>query len=187
MGKLILSLFDHSGQWSKPYRDAGYKVVQVDIKNGVDIMDWDYKQFSDVHGILAAPPCTDFALSGSRYFAQKDADGTTAKSIALVERTMDIVDHHKPKFWVAENPMSRIHKLCPRLGELKLRFNPYDYGDPYQKMTWLWGDFNIPVKTPVPNTQGLTIWKVGGKSDRTKEIRSVTPMGFANAFFKANP
>jgi hypothetical protein len=83
--------------------------------------------------------------------------------------------------------MSRIHKLCPRLGTITYKFNPYDHGDPYQKMTWLWGDFNIPKKHPVANTQGLTIWKVGGKSDRTKEIRSVTPKGFAKDFFNANP
>jgi site-specific DNA-cytosine methylase len=74
MKKRILSLFDHSGEWSKPYRDAGYEVVQVDIKNGIDILGWDYKVYDKVHGILAAPPCTDFALSGSRYFAKKDAD-----------------------------------------------------------------------------------------------------------------
>jgi hypothetical protein len=32
------------------------------------------------------------------------------------------------------------------------------------------------------------MWKLyGGKSDKTKEKRSETPKGFAQAFFEANP
>jgi len=36
--KTILSLFDYTGNWSKPYRDNGYNVIQVDIKLGMDIL-----------------------------------------------------------------------------------------------------------------------------------------------------
>ena len=35
--KTLLSLFDYSGQWSAPFADAGWTVVQVDIKHGHDI------------------------------------------------------------------------------------------------------------------------------------------------------
>lgn len=38
MYKTILSLFDYSGHWSKPYKDAGYDVYQCDIKLGIDIL-----------------------------------------------------------------------------------------------------------------------------------------------------
>lgn len=34
--KTILSLCDNSGVWSKPYKDAGYNVIQVDIQHGRD-------------------------------------------------------------------------------------------------------------------------------------------------------
>jgi len=37
----VLSLFDYSGAWSAPFR-ACAEVVQVDIKLGIDIMEWDY-------------------------------------------------------------------------------------------------------------------------------------------------
>lgn len=62
--KIILSLFDLTGNWSKPYKDNGYKVIQIDLQLGMDILTWDYKQIpkEDVYGILAACPCTDFAL-----------------------------------------------------------------------------------------------------------------------------
>ncbi len=35
--KTILSLFDYSGNWSKPYEDAGYNVIRVDKKRGLDV------------------------------------------------------------------------------------------------------------------------------------------------------
>jgi len=54
--KIILSLFDYSGTWSKPYKDNGFEVIQVDIKHGIDIMQWDYKSIEkdSVFGILKA-------------------------------------------------------------------------------------------------------------------------------------
>ena len=188
--KVILSLFDYSGNWSKPYRDSGYEVHQFDIKLGSDIFDFDFDKFPEVYGILAAPPCTHFSLSGSRFFKQKDADGRTAESVLLVKQMLKIIDFYqstgKLKFWVVENPMSRIHKLVPELGPVKYRFHPYHHGDPSQKMTWLWGNFNIPERHEVENTEGLVIWKVGKDTEKTKEFRSMTPSGFARDFFEAN-
>lgn len=70
-------------------------------------------------------------------------------------------------------------------------FHPWEYGDAYTKKTALWGEFNEPVRTPVEPiracAQGSWVQKLGGKSERTKELRSATPMGFARAFFLANP
>ncbi len=188
--KTILSLFDYSGNWSKPYRDAGYIVQQIDIKIGLDIFEFDYQKVPEVYGILAAPPCTHFSLSGSRFFNQKDSDGRTAEAIELVDKMLEIINFYDSlgslKFWAVENPMSRIHKLVPELGPVRYRFHPYHHGDPWQKMTWLWGNFNIPERHEVENTQGRVIWKVGGASEQTKEFRSMTPAGFANDFFEAN-
>ncbi len=191
----IISLFDYSGNWSLPYKNVGYNVIQVDIKHGIDILTWDYKAIKNVYGILAAVPCTDYSLSGARYFKAKDLDGRTDKSNLLVKKTLEIINYFNPKFWVIENPMSRIHKLNPELGQVKYKFHPYEFAqyDPnprdsqYQKTTWLWGKFNEPVKKPLENIDGQKLHKnLGGKSERTKELRSVTPPGFAKAFFEAN-
>ena len=93
-----------------------------------------------------------------------------------------------PDFWVIENPISRIHKLVPELGSPRMYFNPCDYGDPYTKKTALYGNFNTKLKlNKVVPTQGSKMHlKYGGKSARTKELRSETPMGFAYAFYEAN-
>ncbi|MCB0374549.1 MAG: DNA cytosine methyltransferase [Sinomicrobium sp.] len=186
----VLSLFDYSGTWSRPFRQVAH-VVQVDIKHGINIMSWDYRQHKNVVGILAAPPCTDFAVSGAQYWPEKDKDGRTAQSIALVRKVLEIVEYHQPRFWALENPAGRIEKCVPELrGKRMLSFHPCDFGDPYTKRTILWGYFNpFLVRRPVTPervcSQGSWLQKLGGKSEKTKELRSVTPTGFAQAFFEA--
>lgn len=198
---IIISLFDYTGNWSRPYRENGYEVIQVDIQHGTDILAWNYKEIERerVYGILAAVPCTDFAISGARHFARKDADGTTEQSKRLVYKTLEIIEYFNPAFWVVENPMSRIHKCCPELGEVKYKFNPCDfagYGNTdeerdaqrYNKATWLWGKFNRPAEKPMePLQKECPMWKqYGGKSIKTKNARSATPLGFAYGFYATN-
>ena len=198
--KAILSLFDVTGNWSRPYLENGYEVIQIDLQKGFDLKDWNYKTFPRTYfvGVMAAIPCTDFALSGAKWFADKDEKGDTCESISLVYKTLAIIQWFRPglTWWVVENPMSRIHKLCPELEQVSVKFNPYEFAgyDPiprnsqYQKQTWLWGTFKQPVKKPLPNLDGDKFHRsVGGKSDRTKNIRSATPLGFAYAFYAANP
>lgn len=192
--KSLLSLFDHSGEWSRPYRESGWHVVQVDKKNGVDILTFDYKKYDRFHGILAAPPCTDFSLSGAQYWKAKDADGRTAYSVSLVRKALEIVDWFSPDFWAFENPLGRIQACVPELGNPAYWFNPSDYGANYTKRTYLWSRFVPPmplftggaIGIPVPVQENF-IMKLGGKSEKTKELRSVTPPEFAYAFHCANP
>lgn len=189
MHKVILSLFDYTGNWSKPYKEADYDVYQVDIKHDIDILEFHSKEdfpFENVYGILAAPPCTHFTSSGAQWWAAKDADGRTEENLALVDKTLEIIGWFDPVFWAMENPVGRLPKLRPTLGK-PWYFNPCDYGDPYTKKTGLWGKFNNKlVKNPVKPDPNHWIYKLGGKSERTKELRSITPLGFAYAFFEAN-
>ena len=198
----ILSLCDYSGEWARPYLEAGYDVTLVDPKHVHNIAGKPNKYAMTVqeflatatkgqfHGILAAPPCTDFAVSGARWFAEKDASGDTELSLEIVDACLDIIDRIDPAWWALENPVSRLTRLRPlRLGRPRLIFDPCDYGDPYTKKTCLWGWFNadLPLR-PVEPIEGSKMWsRYGGKSDRTKELRSITPAGFARAFFEANP
>lgn len=208
--KIILSLFDYSGSWSKPYREAGYRVIQIDTQLGFDILTWDYQLIprEDVIGVLAAPPCTDFASSGAQYWPKKDKDGTTLYSLQLIEKTLEIIDYFQPKFWALENPVGRLRRILAggiksTEGTLsipdKLRkvlkskphiWNPCDFGDPWTKKTLLWGQFNIPKTSPVKpisfSEQGSWTQVLGGKGIQTKRLRSMTPKGFARAFFNAN-
>lgn len=191
--KTVLSLFDLSGEWSKPWREAGYNVITMDIQTGQDVHAFSAQYFvdnydlSDVYAILAATPCTDFASSGARWFSAKDADGRTEASKELVFQTMRTIEYFRPAIWALENPVGRIERLTG-LPKARLTFDPNDLGDPYTKKTMIWGRFNaeLPV-APVEPTEGSKMHsQYGGKSQATKNARSVTPEGFAYAFFMAN-
>lgn len=240
MGGVLIDLFDHSGNAAADYRRNGWTVLQVDIKHGIDILTWDYKgailravadnwYYSTMPkiGLLAAVPCTDYATSGSKHFARKDTDGSTAKSQLLVDRTYDIIKFTEDKFaldfWKIENPRTRIHNLNPWIGRITQKFNPCDFAgynnvslgqrerleylsnfemkevskldlqmvldiNAYNKETWLFGKFNKMQPDYIkPVWKDNPGWKLyGGKSERTKELRSIDPRGYCKAFYEAN-
>ena len=82
--KVVYDLCGGTGSWSKPYSDNGYDVRIIDLKNGDDVR-WLFKPAENVHGILAAPPCTHFALSGAQYWEEKDKDGRTLHDISIMD------------------------------------------------------------------------------------------------------
>ncbi|PAW75177.1 MAG: hypothetical protein B9S38_02505 [Verrucomicrobiia bacterium Tous-C4TDCM] len=197
-GKTILSLFDSTGVWSQPWRDAGYNVVQVDqnIVGGdgyeMDVLKIDQEWLMDngldmVHGVLAACPCTEFAGSGARWFAIKDADGRTEKAKQLVEHTLAVIEYLQPDgFWALENPIGRIKEVTEIPLE-RLQFQPHNYGDPYTKRTQIFGMFNADLpQANVAPTGGSYSWNLSGSSESSKAERSKTFEGFAYSFFMAN-
>lgn len=213
MAKIILSFFDYTENWCAEYKnDADWKVYAFDIKRGKDIMDFNPAQFMSEYlhsaskyslpeiGLLFAVPCTDYALSGAAWFKAKDEDGRTAASQKLVAKVKEIIDWFENagvlSFYAIENPMSRIHKLNAWMGQPILKFNPCDYAgysdepekNRYNKQTWLWGKFQIPEKKRIEPLQKEFPGhlKLGGKSERTKELRSITPDGFSKAFYQFN-
>lgn len=197
--KVVLSLFDLSGTWSQPWEQAGYDVWRFDIQQDGemgDVNNFNVEFFNDwfgsfegkdIHAILAACPCTDFAVSGAKHFAAKDSKGVTISGIELVRQTLRTIEYFRPAVWAIENPVGRINKLGG-LPPWRLSFDPNAFGEDYTKKTLIWGRFNadLPI-APTEATEGSKMWaKYGGKSVATKNARSVTPEGFAYAFFDAN-
>jgi hypothetical protein len=182
--KIILDLCGGTGSWSQPYAEAGYDVRVITLP------EYDVRTFkapNNVYGVLAAPPCTDFAGSGAWTWKAKDRDGRTLESLGIVLACMRIIAEARPVFWALENPVGRLNAW---LGKPKMYFQPCDYGDAYTKKTCLWGVFKEPKRTPVKPEkvckQGSWVQKLGGKSERTKMLRSITPVGFSMAFYEAN-
>jgi hypothetical protein len=176
--KVILDLCGGTGAWSKPYKDNGYTVINVTLPD-YDVRT--YKPLDNVYGILAAPPCTHLAVSGARWFAEK-GQNALFEALAIVDACMRIILISHPKFWCLENPIGR---LVNYLGKPKMYFHPCDYGDPWTKKTCLWGQFNIPKKQPVEPVKKSPIHYMPPSEQRTM-LRSITPPGFAKAFFLAN-
>jgi len=189
--KTILDLCSGTGSWSKPYKDAGYHVVEVDIKNGQDVKLFEFPDYK-VHGILAAPPCTEFSYA--KHFHGKDNyKHDFVEGLSIVDACLRIISVTSPKWWVLENPYNYLRRW---LGEPLLIFDPWQYGDKYQKKTALWGKFSLPQPTVKTKPLGIKKFsllksheihpKYYGTLDRQSR-RAVTPPGFAQAFFEANP
>jgi len=205
----IVSLCDFTGTWASPYKESGYDVDLVDIKHGNDAR---LVEHGEIHGILAAPPCTDFSGAGAQYWGAKDEDGRTLESLSIVDACVRLAVMTSPEWWALENPTGRLARW---LGPPRFGFDPCDFGgwmgedershasyptqDAYTKKTYLWGNFNPPEKRPVipiPNDEQQnnisTPRDENGKclawnSDEAKAIRSITPIGFARAFAASNP
>ncbi len=204
INKTILSLFDYTGNWSAPYLRAGYNVIRQDIQLGQDIFDdtiplanYYRAEGISIHGVLAAAPCDDFANSGARWWAGKsnqpapyagenvDFDDRLEFFTAMVLAVLLIVEWLNPVWWALENPRGRIRKIVPELGPARLIFQPFQYGDPYTKETFIYGNFNTDLpQNPVLPLYGSMMHRM---SSNLKNRRSETPCGFAKAFFLANP
>ncbi len=211
--KLIYDLFGGTGAWSQYYYDnpQEYRVIIVDPRAQRSLEDRKetIQEFHDrlrevglhpdlmrPYGILAAFPCKQFAGSGSRWWLKKDREKPWLIEGALdnVIRMMDCVRILKPtSFFCAENPVGRAPRLLKKtLGPWVVTFNPCDYGgwlsppgDAYTKRTCLDGSFNTPEKRSVEPTEGSKLHRLPPSPDR-EFLRSITPSGFARAFYEAN-
>jgi hypothetical protein len=157
--------------------------------------------------IMGFPPCTDLAVSGAAHFASKRERNPNFQidAASLAKRVGDIGDAVGCP-WFAENPVSVLASLWRQPDQ---RFHPHEFGgylpeddvhprwpdyinprDAYPKKTCLWtgGGWRMPERKPVAVAEGYSVQfhKLGGKSAKTKQIRSETPRGFAVANYLTN-
>lgn len=157
--------------------------------------------------IFAFPPCTDMSVSGSRAFESKRKKDPLfqEKAVFTAMIASRIADCFNVPY-VVENPVSVLSTFWRKPDYI---FNPWEYGgylpendihpffpeyinprDSYPKKTCFWtgNGFIMPEKKIVPVKKGYSnqYHKLGGKSAKTKVIRSLTPRGIARAVFEAN-
>ena len=157
--------------------------------------------------VFGFPECTDLAVSGAAHFAAKRENNPYFQDEAmmlfyLVESLASSIGCK----WALENPVSVASTLWRKPD---YKFHPFEYGgylpandshptypeyikprDAYPKKTCIWAGngFVMPEKMPVEVEPGFSDQhkKLGGKSLKTKNIRSATPRGFAQATFASN-
>jgi len=186
--KIILDLCGGTGAWSKPYQEDGYDVRVITLPM-YDILE--YTPPENVYGILAAPPCNCFSRVGARWWKEMDASGKTKEAVKLFRRCFGLCQQANV-FWALENPPGRQFKLIPELHRPTWQFQPYHFGNPWVKQTYLWGRFNPPWPTnivkPAPTRRapsGHTIGRISCLPGNSP-TRSITPDGFARAFYEVN-
>lgn len=149
--------------------------------------------------IFSYPQCTFMANSGSKH--ERDSQAVE-RDVELAKVAQRLGEKYNCA-WIVENPVG---KLCTMWRKPDYYFDPYEYGgylsesegsfhpkmplcDAYTKKTCLWvgNGFIMPDKKPVKHIGCFWGWKsLGGASAKTKQLRSLTPRGFARAVFEFN-
>jgi len=189
------------GMWFNNTPCDSYKPQYRDVKEILRIVGF------GVEFIFGFPECTDLAVSGAAHFeSKKNKDPLFQdKAMSLVHLTRLLGEAIK-KPWALENPVSVI---STKWRKPDYKFDPFEYGgylpfndkhplypdyikprDAYPKKTCIWSGngFVMPEKMPVEVRLGYSDQhkKLGGRSLKTKNIRSATPRGFAEAVFLTN-
>lgn len=209
MKGVIICLCDLTGIMAQPWVDAGYRAVLVDPQHSANSNGGKIERIAgtitdamprlsqiirteNVVFVAGFPPCTDVAVSGSRWFAaMAAADPHFQAKAALVAEQCRSVGMLSGAPWFFENPVSVFSSI---FGKPDHAFNPCDFtglcaNDNYTKKTCLWtgGGFVMPAKA-TDETLGDPDNRIHAcpPGPERANIRSATPRGFAKAVFLAN-
>lgn len=202
----VVSLYDLTGNMVRPWVEAGYKALIVDIQHppglierepGIWTLQADLRRGfvtpPPIDGLIAFvsafPPCDHLAVSGARWFQGKGLRALSL-SIDLFATAAEFCEASGAPYMI-ENPVSTISTYWRKPDHA---FDPCDYtafelGDNYTKRTCLWTG-NGFVMPPANREADIgppdnRILNASPGPDR-KNVRSATPMGFARAVYLAN-
>ena len=200
--------FDIQHSKVSPRVEGNISYLHADLHNRQDLTEIALEYENKVKFLMAWPDCTDMAVSGSRHFEKKrGVDPLFQIHASDHARMCGNLGEIFGCPWMVENPRSVLSTFWRKPDH---SFNPFDYGgyieavnafhptypeyispfDAYPKETFLWtgGRFVMPDKKPVHVNPGYSdqFKKLGGKSLKTKNIRSATPRGFAKAVMLSN-
>ena len=179
MNLRVLIACEYSGRVRDAFRRRGHAAMSCDLLETEvpgphyqgpveDVLNdgWDL--------MVAHPPCTHLAVSGSRHFAQKIADGSQAVALDFVRLLMA----SPIKRWCIENPVSIISSAIRPPDQI---IQPWEYGHGEVKATCLWLH-NLPRLKPSCCVEGREerVHRMPPGPDRWKE-RSRTFEGVAEA------
>jgi len=122
--------------------------------------------------MIAHPPCTHLAVSGARWF--KDKQQEQQEALSFVRLLLDAPIHHI----ALENPVSIISSRIKKPSQI---IQPWQFGHGETKATCLWLK-NLPLLTPTNIVEGreAKVHRMSPGPDRWKE-RSRTYNGVASA------
>ncbi len=176
----VLVACEESQVVTKAFRDRGHEAYSCDIiDESGGCPEWHIK--ADVSSILfdgwdlviAFPPCTDLAVSGARWFKEKQADGRQQRSINFFMQFTKLECK-----WAIENPVGIMSTHYRKPDQI---IQPWQFGHGETKATCLWLN-GLPKLEPTNIVEGREqrIWKLPPGPDRAK-LRSKTYQGVADA------
>lgn len=185
----ILVACEYSGRVRESFRKRGHDAWSCDLLESEDNSPYHFQgdvgYFIGYYKwdiIIAHPPCTDLAVSGSRHFPAKIADGRQQRALDFVQALMDAPCDRI----CIENPISIISSKIRKPDQI---IQPWMFGHPEKKSTCLWlkglpkltatNDVSEDMKT-LPKSVTDRIHRMPPGPDRWKE-RSRTYQGIADA------
>lgn len=177
----VLVACEESQEVCKAFREIGHEAYSCDIQ---ECSGWHpewhiqgnvlplLKEKWDL--IIAHPPCTDLAVSGARWFAQKRADGRQQRSIEFFMEFTKL----DCKRVAIENPICIMSRIWRKPDQI---IQPWMFGHGETKATCLWLK-GLPLLTPTNIVDGRDqrVWKMPPSKNRSK-LRSKTFQGIAKA------
>ena len=157
----VLELFAGSRSIGKVAEKLGMEVYSCDLMpfDGIDcvgdIRDLDYSKIPFTPDIIwASPPCTAFSVASIGRNWEKIDDRLYPKSenaklgISLLQKTIEVINHYKPKFWFIENPRGAMRKMKD-VEDFKRHTVTYcQYGDTRMKPTDIWTNSDLWIPKP---------------------------------------
>jgi hypothetical protein len=139
----LLELFSGTGSIGKAFRDKGWLVTSVDIREDFnpsilcDVLLFDVKMLQGlppVDLLWASPPCTHYSSARTTAKTPRDLVG----SDAMVQKVLDLADELFC-YYLMENPNSGLLKTRAVVANCPMRVLDYcKYGAPYRKRTSIW-------------------------------------------------
>jgi len=176
----VLIACEYSGRVRDAFEKLGHNATSVDLLPSEtegrhiigDVLDVIKSEHFDL--MIAHPPCTDLAVSGAKWFAEKRADGRQQKALQFVQ---DLMDAPIEKIAI-ENPVSIISSHIRKPDQY---IQPWQHGHGETKKTGLWLK-NLPLLKPTNIVDGREqkVWLMAPSEDRWKD-RSRTLQGIASA------
>lgn len=177
----VLVACEYSGRVRDAFRAAGCSAWSCDLlpAEGDQTYHFQADMFEVVADggwdlVLAFPPCTDLAVSGARWFKEKQTDG---RQQASLEFALKVLNLDVPRLAV-ENPVGILSTHFRKPDQI---IQPWQFGHGETKATCLWLK-GLPKLTPTNIVEGREqrVWKMPPGPDRWKE-RSRTFEGIATA------
>lgn len=149
---IMLEFFAGEGLLAETFREAGYKVLTIDNNPKlnpdicVDILNFKKEdlpeEFRNPDVAFFGVPCTKFSVAGrsSNFTNHMPNDVDSCIALALVYKSLELIEDLKPKSWFIENPMGYL-RTFPFMQKLIRKEVWYcRYGDNRAKPTDFWSN-----------------------------------------------
>jgi hypothetical protein len=174
----VLVACEYSGRVRDAFRARGHDAWSCDLLECEGDPRWHFQRpVEEVIGdgwdlMVAHPPCTHLAVSGSRHFHRKQQEQAEALDFVRLLMAAPI------ERWCIENPVSVISSAIAPPSQI---IQPWQFGHGETKATCLWLK-NLPKLKPTDCVDGRDsrVWLMPPGPDRWKE-RSRTYQGVADA------